>query len=101
MDTTTQDRKARKTHIGDVVGNRMQKSVLVRLERVVQHPKYLKVMRHHTVCMAHDEKSECRVGDKVRIIETRPLSKRKRWRVTEIVGKSQVVSSSDEKGSPA
>ncbi len=95
MEETARVEQKRKAYIGDVVSDRMQKTVLVRVERRVQHSKYLKVVRRHTVCMAHDEKGECRVGDKVKIIESRPLSKRKRWRVIEVVEKAGIVSGAD------
>lgn len=90
MEQTIQTGAKQRSYIGDVVSDRMQKTVLVQLERRVQHPKYLKVVRRHTICMAHDERGECRVGDKVRIVESRPLSKRKRWRVVEIVQRSRI-----------
>ena len=77
------ERGLRKTRVGRVVGDKMEKSVTVEVERKVLHPLYKKYLRKRTRFMAHDEKNECRVGDQVRIIETRPLSKNKRWRVQE------------------
>ncbi len=76
-------RGLRKTRVGVVVKDRMQKSVLVEVTRMVKHPLYGKFMRKHSRLMAHDEADQCKVGDKVRIVESRPLSKRKRWRVRE------------------
>ena len=77
------ERGLRKTRVGRVVGDKMEKSVTVEVERNVLHPLYKKYLRKRTRFMAHDETNECRVGDQVRIIETRPLSKNKRWRVQE------------------
>ena len=79
--------KKNKTKIGKVVSNSMEKSVVVKVEYLVSHPLYKKRIKKSTKFMAHDEKDICRIGDKVKIAETRPLSKRKRWRVTEILEK--------------
>jgi len=76
-------REQRKARIGTVVSNKMNKTVMVLVERLVKHPLYGKYVKKNTKYMAHDEKSECREGDKVKIVETRPLSKLKRWRVTQ------------------
>jgi len=76
-----------KTKIGKVVSNNMEKSIVVRVEYLVSHPLYKKRIKKSTKFMAHDEKDICNIGDKVKIAETRPLSKRKRWRVTEILEK--------------
>jgi len=81
---TTSARK-RKTVVGLVTSNAMQKTIVVSSETFVQHPKYRKYVRRSTVYKAHDEKNEARVGDTVRIEETRPISKTKRWRLVEIV----------------
>ncbi len=78
-------RGQKKTEVGIVVSDKMEKTVVVRVERLVKHPKYGKVMRRYKKFYAHDEKNECKVGDKVLIIETRPLSKLKRWRVLKIL----------------
>ncbi len=78
-----------KTKIGKVVSNSMEKSIVVKVEYLVSHPLYKKRIKKSTKFMAHDEKDICRIGDKVQIAETRPLSKRKRWRVTEILEKSK------------
>ena len=82
---TNNTQKAARTVEGRVVSNKMQKTVTVLLERQVQHPLYGKVVRRSTKVHAHDEKSECKEGDVVRIVECRPLSKSKNWRVVEIV----------------
>ncbi len=79
----------RKIRIGKVVSNKMQKSIVVAIERRVSHPIYKKHVRRTTTLMAHDEKREAGVGDTVRIMETRPLSKQKRWRLVEIVEKAK------------
>ncbi len=81
------ERNARKEKIGIVVSNKMQQSIVVAVERRIQHPKYGKFMKKTSKFMAHDEKNECQIGDKVKIMETRPLSKRKNWRLVEILEK--------------
>ena len=78
-----------KTKTGKVVNNSMEKSIVVKVEYLVSHPLYKKRIKKSTKFMAHDEKNSCGVGDKVKIAETRPLSKRKRWRVTEILEKAK------------
>ena len=78
-----------KTKIGKVVSDSMEKSIVVKVEYLVSHPLYKKRIKKSTKFMAHDEKDICRIGDKVKIAETRPLSKRKRWRVTEILEKAK------------
>ena len=82
-------RNLRKTKIGITVSNKMDKSVVVAIERRIAHPIYKKYFKETTKLMAHDEKNECRKGDIVRIMETRPLSKRKNWRVVEIIEKAK------------
>jgi small subunit ribosomal protein S17 len=79
----------RKTRLGTVVSNKMQKSIMVAVERRVAHPIYKKYFNRTTKLMAHDEKQEARIGDVVKIMETRPLSKHKRWRLIEIVEKAK------------
>ncbi len=79
----------RKTRIGEVISTKMQKSIVVAIERQVSHPIYRKYFKKTTKLMAHDEKNECRVGDIVKIQETRPLSKRKKWALVEIVEKAK------------
>ncbi|GBD87153.1 30S ribosomal protein S17 [bacterium BMS3Abin03] len=84
-----QQRGLRKTRTGIVVSNKMDKSITVAIERKVPHPIYRKYFKKTTKLMAHDEKDECAIGDKVKIMETRPLSKSKRWRLIEIVEKAK------------
>jgi len=83
------DRNERKTRTGTVVSNKMEKTVVVAVERLVQHSLYSKSVRQTEKFKAHDESNESNVGDKVRIMETRPISKDKRWRVVEIVEKAK------------
>jgi len=85
MDNTLQ-RQRKTTKVGTVVGKKMKKTVTVRVERQVRHPLFKKIIRNQKTFLAHDEYEKCKVGDVVRIIETRPISKLKRWRVVEIVG---------------
>jgi len=80
--------KNRKTRRGIVVSDKMDKTVVVRVERLTKHTQYNKVIKRAKKFKAHDELNECRIGDLVEIMETRPLSKDKRWRVTEIVRKA-------------
>ncbi len=82
-------RNLRKTRIGVVVSDKMEKSIMVGIERMVAHPIYKKYFKKTTKLMAHDEKNECRVGDVVKIMETRPLSKSKNWRLVEILEKAK------------
>ena len=79
------ERNLRKERIGVVVSNKMQKSIVVEIERREKHPIYGKFIKKTSRFMAHDEKEECNIGDTVRIMETRPLSKRKHWRLVEII----------------
>jgi|UniRef100_A0A7V3PSU5 small subunit ribosomal protein S17 len=74
-------RNLRRTLVGTVVSAKMQKTVVVQTERLVPHPKYKKYVRRRTKLYAHDEKAECQEGDRVLVMETRPLSRLKRWRV--------------------
>ena len=85
------ERSARKTRIGKVVSNKMDKTVVVAVEDFVSHKLYQKAMKSTKKYKAHDENNECNVGDKVKIMETRPLSKDKHWRVLEILEKSQEI----------
>ena len=85
------DRGNRKERIGEVISNKMAKTIVVRVERRFAHPKFKKVITGYKKFYAHDEKSEAKVGDRVRIEETRPLSKTKRWRLVEVVEKSAGV----------
>ncbi|EKP94857.1 MULTISPECIES: 30S ribosomal protein S17 [Thermaerobacter] len=86
-----QERGKRKTRVGVVVSDKMDKTVVVAVESLVPHPLYGKRIRRTKKFMAHDENNECRVGDKVRIMETRPLSRHKRWRVVEILDRPQLA----------
>ncbi len=86
MEAKPAQRKTAK--VGVVVAKKMKKTVTVKVERQIRHPLYKKIIRRRKKFLAHDEYEKCKVGDVVRIIETRPISKRKRWRVTEIVGLS-------------
>jgi small subunit ribosomal protein S17 len=83
------ERNLRKERTGTVVSNKMDKSITVRVDRKVKHPVYGKFQRKSTKFMAHDEKNQCGIGDTVTIMETRPLSKLKRWRLLEIVEKAK------------
>ena len=82
-------RNLRKERIGRVVSNKMDKSIVVAVERKVKHPIYGKFVKKTSKFMAHDDKNESGIGDTVRIMETRPMSKRKRWRLVEIVEKAK------------
>jgi small subunit ribosomal protein S17 len=86
----------RKFRLGQVVSDKMDKTVVVAVETPKRHPLYKKTMKRAVKYKAHDEKNQCRVGDKVIIVETRPLSREKRWRVAEIVAKAEVVEISPE-----
>lgn len=83
------DRGMRKVRVGTVVSDRMDKTVVVAVERTIRHPLYKRTIKRTTKFMAHDEENQAKVGDKVRLMETRPLSKRKRWRVVEIVERAR------------
>ena len=81
------DRNLRKTKVGIVTSNKMDKTITVKVERKVKHPLYGKFVKKSTQFHAHDEKNECSIGDTVRIMETRPLSKTKRWRLETVIEK--------------
>lgn len=83
------ERTRRKTRVGTVVSDKMDKTVVVAVERKVSHPLYQRTLRRTSNFKAHDENNECRAGDVVRIMETRPLSRHKRWRVVEIVRRAE------------
>jgi small subunit ribosomal protein S17 len=93
MENTTEiapaKRGLRKERIGVVTSNKMNKSIVVSVERKVKHPKYGKFIKMTSKFMAHDEKNECGIGDKVVIAETRPMSKNKRWRLKQIIEKAK------------
>ena len=84
-----EERNLRKTRVGTVVSDKMNKTVVIAIEDNVKHPKYGKIVKHTLKVHAHDENNECGVGDKVSVMETRPLSKTKRWRVVTIVEKAK------------
>ena len=88
-ESKTIDRNSRKTRVGMVVSDKMQKTVVVSIERRVQHPVYGKMVRRTKKLKAHDEQNQAKTGDTVRIMETRPLSKDKRWRVVEIIERAR------------
>ena len=83
------ERNLRKTRVGKVVNDKMDKTIVVAIEDNVKHPKYGKVIKNTVKFKAHDENNECREGDTVKIMETRPLSKDKRWRLVEIIEKAK------------
>jgi small subunit ribosomal protein S17 len=83
------ERGSRKTRIGRVVSDKMANTVVVRVDITSRHPLYAKTMRHQRKFYAHDEANSCKVGDVVRIVETRPMSKLKRWRVVDVVEKAR------------
>jgi small subunit ribosomal protein S17 len=86
---TESERNARKERIGRVTSNKMQKTITVAIDRKVKHPMYGKFMNKTKKLTVHDEKNECGIGDTVRVMETRPLSKNKRWRLIEIIEKAK------------
>ena len=85
----TETRNLRKTRVGIVVSNKMDKTIVVAVQDNVKHAVYGKIIKRTTKFHAHDEKNECSIGDKVEIMETRPLSKTKRWRLVEIIEKAK------------
>jgi len=91
MTETSLQRGHRKERVGDVISDKMNKTIVVRVERRFRHPRFKKVVTAYSKFYAHDEKNEAKVGDRVRIRETRPLSKTKSWRLVEIVERNQDV----------
>jgi len=89
-------KEKRKTRIGTVVSDKMDKTVVVLVESLGRHPLYKKVIRHTSKFKVHDETNNCKVGDVVKIVETRPLSKDKCWRVVEVIGRREVVEKEPE-----
>ena len=83
------ERNLRKTRVGKVVSDKMDKTIVVAIEDHVKHPLYKKIVKRTYKLKAHDEKNECSIGDTVKVMETRPLSKDKRWRLVEIVEKAK------------
>lgn len=84
-----EERNLRKTRVGVVVSNKMDKTVVIAIKERVKHPLYGKIVNRTKTFKAHDEQNECCIGDTVRVAETRPLSKEKRWRVVEIIEKAK------------
>jgi small subunit ribosomal protein S17 len=91
-ETNPPSRSHRKERLGEVISNKMTKTIVVRVERRFRHPKFKKVVTHYRKFYAHDEKSEARIGDRVRIQETRPLSKTKCWRLVEVLERTTPAS---------
>ncbi len=89
MEATKNERGKRKVLTGTIVSTAMQKTAVVQIERLVKHVEYGKYVRHRSRFKIHDEKNECRVGDVVRFMETRPMSKDKRWRLLEFVRRAE------------
>ena len=87
--TETTTRNRRKLRVGKVVSDRMEKTVVVFIERLVKHPQYGRYVRRRAKFKVHDEKNECRIGDVIRFMETRPMSKDKRWRFVEFVERAR------------
>jgi small subunit ribosomal protein S17 len=83
------ERNLRKTRVGKVVSDKMDKTIVVAIEDNVKHPLYKKIVKRTYKLKAHDENNECRIGDRVKVMETRPLSKDKRWRLVEVVEKAK------------
>jgi len=83
------ERNLRKTRVGKVISNKMDKTIVVAIENHVKHPLYKKIVKKTYKLKAHDENNECNIGDKVKVMETRPLSKDKRWRLVEIMEKAK------------
>ena len=83
------ERNLRKTRVGKVVSNKMDKTVVVAIQDNVRHPLYKKIIKRTVKLKAHDERNSCNIGDTVKVMETRPLSKDKRWRVAEIIEKAK------------
>ena len=86
------DRNMRKVEVGKVVSDKMDKTIVVAIEDSVKHPLYKKIIKRTVKLKAHDENNECAIGDRVRVMETRPLSKEKRWRLVEIIEKAKADS---------
>jgi len=91
MTETNAERGRRKERVGDVVSDKMNKTIVVRVKRRFRHPRFKKVVTAYSKFYAHDEKNEAKVGDRVRIQETRPLSKTKSWRLVEVVERTREV----------
>ena len=100
MTAATTERSRRKLRMGKVVSDRMDKTVVVSIERLVKHPTYGRYVRRRQKFKVHDEKNEAKTGDRVRICETRPLSKDKRWRLVEILSHGHGVRPKHEEAAP-
>ncbi len=85
------EKDSRRSYIGSVISDKMQKTVVVEVTRKIQHPVYKRVVKRVTKFKAHDEKSECHVGDRVLVIESRPLSKEKHWRVVQVIERAKAL----------
>ena len=94
-------RGLRKERSGVVVGDRMQKTVVVSVERTMMHPKYKKYLRRRTRVKAHDESNQCHIGDRVIIVESRPLSRDKRWRVSQVLERAKTIEAEPSKAADA
>jgi small subunit ribosomal protein S17 len=91
-------RSVRKERSGTVVSDRMEKTIVVSVERMVIHPKYRKYLKRRTRVKVHDETNQCHIGDRVRIVECRPLSRDKRWRVSEILQRARTTEDEQANG---
>ena len=91
-----EERNLRKVMIGTVTSNKMDKTIVVSVETSVKHPIYGKIVKRTYKLKAHDEENKCQIGDKVKVMETRPLSKDKRWRLVEVVEKAVIKNNSEE-----
>jgi len=89
MEKAPETRPQRKTRVGTVVSNRMDRTITVRIVRILKHARYQRVIRRSNKLMAHDGENQAGIGDLVRVMETRPLSKRKRWRLVEVIEKAR------------
>lgn len=89
IEKAPETRPQRKTRVGTVVSNRMNKTVVVRIVRTLKHARYSRIIRRSNKLMAHDEENQAGIGDLVRVMETRPLSKDKRWRLVEVIEKAK------------
>ena len=89
MEANKTERNLRKTRVGTVVSDKMQKTIVVAVKDNVRHPLYKKIVKRTYKLKAHDENNECRIGDTVKVMETRPLSKEKRWRLVEIIERAK------------
>lgn len=85
------ERNLRKTRVGKVVSDKMDKTIVVAIEDNVKHPLYKKIVKRTYKLKAHDENNECNIGDRVKVMETRPLSKDKRWRLVEIIERAKII----------